>query len=105
MRLSVHLIVSAIGKVRVTKSLPALDADEIAVRLNLDIPSSYFARPHPVLSATLPERSPDADLTAAVVEVTAETVARSLRVSVDAVRDSLSQIVAETNTRSSPQTD
>ena len=40
---------------RVTKSLPALDADEVPIKISLKLPVSLFNRPRLVASLEIPE--------------------------------------------------
>lgn len=42
---SFHLIVSSKGKVRVTKGKPALEFDEVAILLGVQLPEALFKRP------------------------------------------------------------
>ena len=46
-----YLIVSSTGKVRLTKTRPALEWNEIAIHLNLSLPEMLFKRP--LLSASV----------------------------------------------------
>ena len=46
-----YLIVSSTGKVRTVKSKPALESDEIAIRLGIQLPERLFKRP--LLSANV----------------------------------------------------
>lgn len=95
MRITSYLIVSASGRMRVTKNRPALDADEISIMLNLTIPQRFFDRPLPVVSIELPEGA-IADLKGtATLSITAKTVAESLGLEVQAVEDGLSRLVDE----------
>jgi len=46
-----HLIISSTGKVRVTKTKPALEWNEIAINLGISLPERLFKRP--LLSANV----------------------------------------------------
>lgn len=91
MKISCHLIVNRRASVRLTKGNPGIDSDEIAIRLDLDVPDRYFARPYPVVAIQLPDPSPvDTD---AVLEITAKTLAGSLGVSAEVARDGLREML------------
>lgn len=45
MKIKCFLIVNSRGTLRVTKKMPALNADEISVGINLEIPDAIFCRP------------------------------------------------------------
>jgi hypothetical protein len=53
-----HLVFDANGVRRMVKNLPALRSGEFAVRVNVTVPDSFFARPLPVAEVVVPEGVP-----------------------------------------------
>lgn len=95
MKVSAHLIVNDNGRVRVTKGVPALDQNEIAIGIQVEIPKSYFTRPYPVFAINLPEPEPVPQ--PLVLDITSQAVASAMRVSVDRVRDGLTEMLEATD--------
>ena len=79
---------------RVTKSVPALDYDEIAIGVKLEVPDAYFSRPYPVVKVIVPDPV-DNPAPEVVVDITANTVAKALNLTVDSVRDGLKEMMNE----------
>lgn len=50
-----YLVVSERGSMRVLKSVPALNWDEIAIKMKLDIPDEIFKRPQLSASIKIPK--------------------------------------------------
>lgn len=55
MKLKNWLIVKSNGSVRITKNKPSLDADEVTIQLNLDVPDILFQKPHLEATVVVPE--------------------------------------------------
>lgn len=75
MKLDRWLIVERYGKARVTANKPALDADEIAVHLLMEIPDALFWRP--TIEARVivpPEAAPPLQIDATVLEQVGEAI-------------------------------
>lgn len=49
------LIVNSRGKCRVTKRRPCVEADEVALKLELDLPKALFQRPHLEARISVPD--------------------------------------------------
>ena len=84
---------SSSASLRVTKGEPTLAGNEVAVKLNVNVPDEVFKRPVPVLSLDIPKEivmNPDAEI---VAELTAGTIAESLRLEVEDVKDSLVEMI------------
>jgi hypothetical protein len=71
MNIELYLVVSARkrytywepGATRVTKKKPSLASNEVAIHVNLDIPTALFEKPVLTFTATLPNVSGSFDLT------------------------------------------
>lgn len=88
-----HLIINSKGKLRATKHHPHLAMDEVAVRLNIDMPNALFHRPIAQLNFSIPESvvmNPDAELAADTV---APAVATVLKLDVKNVTDGLVEML------------
>lgn len=74
MKVKCWLAVTSGGSVRITKSQPRLDRDEIAIAVAIDIPGAYFTRPQLALTIELPEAQPvpEANVTISGVAVASE---------------------------------
>ncbi len=69
---------------RVTKSLPALDADEVPIKISLKLPVSLFNRPRLVASLEIPEdQVTPPSLDVEVLEGLKMEMTRALGVSMD----------------------
>jgi hypothetical protein len=101
MRVECHLIVSNNGSVRITKGLPSLNVNEIAIGVKLEIPNSYFTRPYPVVRIEVPDpaATPDPQV---VIDLTASSVVKALQLDVDRVRDGITDLINESAERSDP---
>ena len=95
MKIKAFLIISSGGSLRVVKNRPALNNDEIAVNLNVDVPDIFFKRLIPSVNITLPaEAIIDLDAKTAVNQV-APRVAESLKIDVKTVEDGLLDMIKE----------
>lgn len=89
MIVSAHLVINDRGAMRVVKNRPWLNNNEIAVQLRIDVPKEFFERLVPVLEVELPKdavTSPDAK---ASLAITADSVAKALKLNVHDVYDGL----------------
>lgn len=80
--------------VRIVKEKPSLNNDEIAVKLNLEVPKEFFERMIPVAELKLPK---DAILTldeATIVALSAPDLAQKLKISLQDAEDGLKQMLA-----------
>jgi len=76
------------GNLKVTKSKPNTDSDEITIALDLDIPDSLFIKPALNVSISVPEGSPhggeiDADVADNIAEVIRQQTGLTVRVSAE----------------------
>jgi hypothetical protein len=71
------------GNLRLTKTRPKTDKDEIAIALHLDIPNSLFIKPTLEARITVPECTPHGgNITAEVADNIAEEIRRQTGFSV-----------------------
>ena len=70
MKTQKYVAVSRKGRVRLTQQKPTLQNDELAFRLNINIPDSAFTNLLPVVSVNLDEKN----LIPPVVDVSVEVV-------------------------------
>lgn len=56
MRTSCYLVVGRNGFIKVTKTTPVLEVGQIHLRVNINIPNSYFDNHMPNISISLPEK-------------------------------------------------
>lgn len=81
--------------VRVNKSKPSLNSDEIAVLLNIEVPVEFFERMTPVVNLSLPK---DAILTLSeetVIALSAPELAQKLKISLEDAEDGLKQMLSK----------
>lgn len=76
------------GSLKITKTRPSTDRDEIAIALDLDIPDSLFIKPVLQASISVPEGSPHggtitADIANNIAEVIQQQTGFSVRVSAE----------------------
>ena len=57
MRVLKWLTINRKGSCRITKGKPGLDWDEIAIRLEIDLPDALFNRPRLEAKITVPEKA------------------------------------------------
>ena len=57
MKLSKWLTISSRGATRMTSSKPRLNADEISMNLNIELPDALFEKPALVASITVPDEA------------------------------------------------
>lgn len=76
MKVSPYLIISGSGKIRVTKTLPYLEANEISFQLHLELPDALFSKPRIEASVVVPD---DAVKPAVIDAQVASDVAQELR--------------------------
>jgi hypothetical protein len=75
MKKGFYLIVSRNGSMRVNKSIPRLDWDEISIYTTLEIPDQLFNRPALQAAITIPESAVNKNpLTAEVVDNVKEAI-------------------------------
>lgn len=75
MRIPFYLIVSRSGRVRVNKTPPRLDWDELSVAMELEVPDKLFARPVLQASISIPESIyPESPLNAHVADNVREAI-------------------------------
>jgi len=55
MKTTFHVIAKKTGVVRTTKNLPALDWNEIAIKMEMEIPDELFKRPHLEAKIVVPQ--------------------------------------------------
>lgn len=99
MTINAFLVISDGGALRVVKSRPYLNNNEIAVALNIDVPDAFFERMIPVVQVDLPEEAvaqPDADVS---LSITAGAVAKALKLDVSNVHDGLKDMVEEARSK------
>lgn len=85
------------ASLRVTKGAPDLNSNEIAVKLQINVPDTVFDRPIPTLKLDMPQdlvMNPDAEV---VTQITAQTVAEALRLDVRTVEDGLVKMLKKRN--------
>jgi hypothetical protein len=87
MKLQCHLMVSKSGNIRVTKGNVGAKPNELAIRVNLDIPDAFFVRPVPVVDIQIDDVRTVS--TEAVVRKAADEVAKSLGIDAALVEDGL----------------
>lgn len=68
---------------RVTKGKPALERDEVPVRVTISIPRAYWIRPAIHASVTLPDIEHDAQLKLAVAEDVGRQISEAMSMKVD----------------------
>jgi len=69
MKTETWLAINSNGSVRTRKTKPALYIDEIAIKINVEVPDALFSKPHLEASITVPKEAAMQDvLTADVVE-------------------------------------
>lgn len=92
-KIVVYLIVSSNGSVTVRKQKPSLGSDQVAIRLELEIPKKFFERFIPTVGVKIPEDSiNDFDVDIAVA-LSADAVAKSLNLEFETVEDGLRQML------------
>lgn len=75
MKKGFYLIISRTGSMRVNKSIPRLDWDEVSIYMTLNIPDQIFSRPALQATITIPESAVNKDpLTAEVVDNVKEAI-------------------------------
>lgn len=67
MRVLKWLTINSKGACRITKGKPSLDWDEIAIRLEVDLPDALFNRPRLEASITIPEEAAKGEIIQSVV--------------------------------------
>lgn len=80
------------GALRLTKTKPAVQSDEIAIRLEVEIPDSLFFKPTLMVSAALPENSKlENNISADVADNIAEIIREQtgLKVVINSAEDAL----------------
>lgn len=93
MVIDAFLVISRFGSIRAVKNRPALNSDEIAVNLKVDIPKEFFERLMPTVNIQLPKESVINTDMEAVISLTAEQVASKLNLEVLDVTDGLRQLI------------
>lgn len=72
------------ASLRITKTMPGLDWDEIAVKLNLELPDELFIKPHLQADITIPADSVSPPhIEAETINDIEEVVSRELGVKLD----------------------
>lgn len=90
-----NLYISDRGNLRITKTDYTPRSDELAVRLSIDVPDSFWNRPTPRANLTIPNdflSQPDNEM---VVKFLAPELAESLKLEVRAVEDGLTAMLKE----------
>lgn len=78
MKVNCYLVVSSTGKVRVNKSLPNLNWDEVKIKIMLDIPDKIFEQPQLQANITIPQEAvPESPLSAKVVDNVKEAIQKA----------------------------
>lgn len=67
MKLSKWLTISSRGATRMTNSKPRLNADEISMNLNIELPDALFQKPALVASITVPNEAAVSEVISSIV--------------------------------------
>lgn len=97
MIIQAFLVINSGGSLRVVKSKPYLNNNEIALKLAIDIPQEFFDRLIPVANIKLPKEGiidPDVET---VLSITSNEVAQKLRLEAAEVYDGLKEMVNKKN--------
>ena len=90
MKVGTWLVISKGGSIRTRKSKPWVRADEVAMKLLVDLPDALFQKPHLEAAVTIPNEAAMGEvLTAEVVENAKEAIetATGLNFSVSVVQE------------------
>lgn len=93
MNIECYLVINRSGSLRIVKSRPSLNSSEIAVKLNLTIPRSFFERLIPVADLVIPEEYAPKEQIEFVTRLNAEKVAEAMNLEADAVEDGLKEML------------
>lgn len=95
MKIECYIVINRSGSLRIYKMKPKLGSDEIAVRLNLTIPRSFFERLIPTADLIIPdEYAPKQDIEF-ITKLNSQKIAESLNLEADKVEDGLKQLLEE----------
>lgn len=93
MKINAYMVISDRGSIRVVKTRPELNNNEIAVNLNVEIPNIFFERLMPTINIKIPEEAvlkPDIEV---AVAVAAFEVSDKLKLDFKEVEDGLMSMV------------
>lgn len=89
MKIQAYLIISQSGSVRMVKGAPSLSNIEIAIKVNLNIPDSFFHRLIPVVDIDVPADAILSPGIESVVHMMSQEISEKLEVDVNDVEDGL----------------
>lgn len=95
MIIEAYLIINNRGGIRAVKQRPALNNDEIALNLNVDVPEVFFERLIPTVNIAIPEGAmikPDIDTS---VQLISQKVGEALKIDSTVVMDGLKEMMRE----------
>lgn len=97
MKVTAYLFIDQWGGLRLTKREAQPRPTELAIRLVLTVPDTFFKRAIPVVELTLPNHFADPDRKVAA-QVIAPDIADALKLDVDAVLDGLAVALRKNGT-------
>ena len=93
MKIEAYLVINRSSSIRVVKQRPALNNDEIAVRLNIEIPKEFFERMIPSVDILIPVESmikPDIEV---ITRLNAEMIGKAMNLDINEVQDGLNELI------------
>jgi hypothetical protein len=93
MKIEAYLVINRGSSIRVVKQRPNLSNDEIAIKLNLEIPQEFFERIIPSVDILVPIDSmikPDIEV---VTRINAEMISKAMNLNVNDVQDGLKEML------------
>lgn len=95
MVINAYLVINNRGAIRVIKNRPGLSNNEIAVKLEVDVPREFFERLIPTVKIDLPKEAVIDPSAETVLAITAGELAENLKITYSEAHDGLKDMLAK----------